>query len=155
MIEVIKRYEKRISDLQFILSVVFLDLLINIVMSHLINILESYFGSAGGLEVKSIPWIIVACLIGPFLESLFVAWLVGMFQRKFKLKKGTVLLITTTIFALLHYYSVIYIIAIFPSLFLQVYSYMYYEGKKLSSFNIMFIIHMLENSIAVIAQFIC
>lgn len=155
MLQLINKYQRKVTDFQYILILVLLEFLLDVIFTAMTPLLEAYFGSLNGQYVTSISMAVFACIVAPFFEPVFVAGLVGLFHKKFKLKKVLVLFLTTFIFALLHNYSILYIIGVFPGLFLLVYSYMYYEGKKISSFNIMLIIHMLDNVIVIISQLIC
>ncbi len=155
MLQLINKYQQKVTDFQYILILVLLELLLDVIFTAMTSLLEPYLGSFNGQYVTSISMAVFVCIVAPFFESLLVSGLVGLFHKKFKLKKVVVLFLTTSIFALLHNYSILYIIEVFPCLFLLVYSYMYYEGKKISSFNIMLLIHMFNNIIIVISQLIC
>mgnify|MGYP004550875497 CR=1 FL=1 len=75
MIETIKRYEKRISDLQFILSVFILNIAIDIAKAPILVVLEQCLGETDGLLEKDIASIIFLCLIAPIKCILIVLFI--------------------------------------------------------------------------------
>ncbi|MEG2993742.1 MAG: CPBP family glutamic-type intramembrane protease [Bacilli bacterium] len=101
-----------------------------------------------GIEIDNNFMYIYIIIIGPIIESIFIiiiTKIVGIFTKN----KFTITIITAVIFACNHTYSLIYIFTVFIPGLTFVYAYMIYDNKdkKLSSFWIMTIIHMIYNLI--------
>ncbi|MEG2787003.1 MAG: CPBP family glutamic-type intramembrane protease [Romboutsia sp.] len=99
-----------------------------------------------GIEIDNNFMYIYIIIIGPIIESIFIiiiTRIVGIFTKN----KFTITIITAVIFACNHTYSLIYIFTVFIPGLTFVYAYMIYDNKdkKLSSFWIMTIIHMIYN----------
>ncbi|WP_353954715.1 type II CAAX prenyl endopeptidase Rce1 family protein [uncultured Clostridium sp.] len=90
--------------------------------------------------------IIFASIVGPIIESFLIIGLINLSKKIIKSKFKYSLLVAL-IFALLHYYSLIYIFCVIPSAIIMVFSYTYYKPKKLSPFWILTLIHMINNFI--------
>ncbi|WP_275936798.1 type II CAAX prenyl endopeptidase Rce1 family protein [Clostridium perfringens] len=80
------------------------------------------------------------------IESFLIIGLINLSKKIIKSKFKYSLLVAL-IFALLHYYSLIYIFCVIPSAIIMVFSYTYYKPKKLSPFWILTLIHMINNFI--------
>ncbi|WP_252233286.1 type II CAAX prenyl endopeptidase Rce1 family protein [Clostridium sp. DSM 1985] len=149
MEEYIKNIEEKLSDVQYILLAVITSFLIKIPLQELIYLCGKYGVDLGARYMdESMAFILInACIIGPILESFLIIFFIWILKDKFHIKKKlNLLLITSVIFALMHYYSIMYIIAIFPDCFIIVYSYLCYRSKKLSSFKVMLLVHMIINT---------
>ncbi|MCX0420142.1 CPBP family glutamic-type intramembrane protease [Clostridium perfringens] len=133
----------------FIISMVALILLIDVVLGQLIDIYiklgGKFIGSNLINESVSVR-IIFASIVGPIIESFLIIGLINLSKKIIKSKFKYSLLVAL-IFALLHYYSLIYIFCVIPSAIIMVFSYTYYKPKKLSPFWILTLIHMINNFI--------
>ncbi|AQS08278.1 CAAX amino terminal protease self- immunity [Clostridium saccharobutylicum] len=148
----IRSIESKLNDVQYILLAVMTSILIEIPLQGLIHLYEKYGGDLGSNYMEhSITFVFISgCIIGPIIESFFIIFLIWILKTKLHIKKKShLLLITSAIFALLHYYSIIYIISVFPGCFIIVYSYLCYAPKKLSSFTVMLLVHIIGNSIEI------
>lgn len=148
-----KEYIKKLNDVQYILLAVITSFLIEIPFKRLIYVYEKHVGNLGTqfAEDSRLYLFISGCIIGPILESFLIIFLIWILKNIFHIeKKLYLLLITSLIFASMHYYSIIYIIVIFPNCFIIVYSYLYYKSKKLSSFTVMLLVHIIQNTIEIL-----
>lgn len=138
-----------LMDFLFIISMVALILLIDVVLGQLIDIYiklgGKFIGSNLINESVSVR-IIFASIVGPIIESFLIIGLINL-SKKFIKSKFKYSLLVALIFALLHYYSLIYIFCVIPSAIIMVFSYTYYKPKKLSPFWILTLIHMINNFI--------
>lgn len=153
MMNYIKNIEEKLNDIQYILLAVITSILIQMPLQGLIYLYEKYGGDFGSqFTGESVIFLLISgCIIGPIIESFFIIFLIWILKDKFHLKKKLHLLLTTSvIFASLHYYSLMYIIVIFPSCFIIVYSYLCYNPKKLSSFSIMLWVHIISNTTVIL-----
>lgn len=138
-----------LMDFLFVISMVALILLIDVVLGQLRDIYIKLGGKFIGSNVinESVSVrIIFASIVGPIIESFLIIGLINLSKKIIKSKFKYSLLVAL-IFALLHYYSLIYIFCVIPSAIIMVFSYTYYKPKKLSSFWILTLIHMINNFI--------
>ncbi len=149
MVGFMNRIQEKISDVEYILIASIISFVLQIPLQILANLYERYFGSINTYSLgKSEVFIwISSILIGPIIESVLLVFLIKVLKNKFHiLKKVKLFIIATVIFTILHYYSFIYIMLVFPNCLIIIYSYMYYKPKKLSSFKIMLFVHMVINT---------
>ena len=157
MMNYIKNIEEKLNDIQYILLAVITSFLIEMPLQGLIYLYEKYGGDFDSQFIgeSRIVLLISACIFGPILESFFIIFLIWILKDKFHVKKKLhLLLITSVIFALMHYYSIMYIIAVFPGCFIIVYSYLCYKPKKLSSFKVMLWVHIISNTTVILLGFL-
>jgi hypothetical protein len=153
MKDYIKSIEAKLNDIEYILLAVITSILIKIPLQVLIYLYEKYGGNLSSYfnGESMISLLISGCFLGPILESFFIFFLIWMLKNKFHVNRKSHLLLTTSvIFASLHYYSLVYIIVIFPSCFIIVYSYLCYKPKKLSSFTVMLWVHIISNTTVIL-----
>jgi hypothetical protein len=153
MRDYIKSIEEKLNDVQYILLAIITSILIKMPLQGLIYLYEKYGGNLGSYfnGESRIFLLISGCIFGPILESFLIIFLIWILKDKFHVKKKLhLLLITSVIFALLHYYSIMYIIVVFPSCFIIVYSYLCYKPKKLSSFTVMLWVHIINNTTVIL-----
>ena len=134
-----------LMDFLFVISMVALILLIDVVLGQLKDIYIKLGGKFIGSNVinESVSVrIIFASIVGPIIESFLIIGLINL-SKKFIKSKFKYSLLVALIFALLHYYSLIYILCAI----IMVFSYTYYKPKKLSPFWILTLIHMINNFI--------
>jgi membrane protease YdiL (CAAX protease family) len=79
------------------------------------------------------------------------------FAKKKEFFRSKPILITTIsalVFALNHYYDLAYVIIVLPIGFILAYPYIVYQTKesKLTAFKVVFIIHMLRNTVSTLVS---
>lgn len=155
--EDLKSYSKKdlkgfFVDIGFIISMCVLMFFINEFLNFIfqnISLIRDNFVGASLLKENLIMKIVLGCVLAPFIESFFIIFIINILGKFIK-SKFLCTLITTLIFAGVHYYSIPYIIMIIPIGGVLVFSYSYYKGKVLSSFWILTLIHILYNLIMVL-----
>ncbi|MPQ44435.1 type II CAAX prenyl endopeptidase Rce1 family protein [Clostridium tarantellae] len=157
MIAYIKKNQKRLTDIQYILLAVILAFLTQIIF-HLFAIIffKDSIDLSSPFVDQSIGFMMIyGCIIAPALESLFIIFIIWILRKIFRVKKKIYLLIITSIiFTSLHNYSLYYMFCIFPVCTIIIYSYLFYKPKNLSSFKIMFYVHVLINIFALALNYL-
>lgn len=138
-------YINNLSTKKFITLSVLLGVISTIPFSIISILFDIPFN---GIEIDDNFMYIYIIIIGPVIESIYIiiiTKIIGIFTKN----KFIITLITAVIFACNHTYSLIYIFTVFIPSLIFVYAYMIYDNKdkKLSSFWIMTIIHMIYNLI--------
>lgn len=151
MKEYIKRCQDKVNDIQFILLLVLISFLIQIPMRWVLFWYLDNGGYYSGPNIYNVLNDIYAVTLGPVIESAMIVAIIWVVENKIHIKKKVhILMITALIFALFHTYSISYMIGVFPLCIIIVYSYMYYKPKKLSSFEVMLWVHILNNLVSVL-----
>lgn len=138
-------YINNLSTKKFITLSVLLGVISTIPFSIISILFDIPFN---GIEIDDNFMYIYIIIIGPVIVSIYIiiiTKIIGIFTKN----KFIITLITAVIFACNHTYSLIYIFTVFIPSLIFVYAYMIYDNKdkKLSSFWIMTIIHMIYNLI--------
>lgn len=155
-----KRIVNKLNDILFIILASICARCSNIPLIPLGDLYEKYIGKVGGPIQQtsgiSKTFIFVgAVILAPIIESLFLILVIRILKSKFKIRKQSyVLIITAIIFSCMHYYSLFYIIVVFIPGLIFVYSYMYYQPKRFSSFWVMTSVHSLYNLVSMVLVFL-
>lgn len=161
MLKKINDYLYKVSDIKFILIMLITSFLIIIPLEPILILTRKLFGELGGptiLKSISFLWkIIILSLLIPFIETLLWQKLpIEIMQKKdfFKSKPILIASISSIVFALNHYYDLAYVIIVLPIGLILAYSYIVYQTKesKLTPFKVVFIIHMLRNTITTLVS---
>lgn len=159
MLKKINDYMYKISDIKFILIMLIVSYLIIIPLEPIIIFIRSIYGESDGpTNIKAMSFLgqmIKLSLIAPFFETLFFQRIpIELMQKKdfFKSKPCLIILISAFLFAVTHYYDIAYIVVVFPIGLILAYSYIIYQKKesKLTAFKVVFIIHMLRNTVSLL-----
>lgn len=152
MKEAIIRIQNKLNDGQYILLAVISSLVIERGLQIFIDIYESRWGNINQPDLGSNVYrILYSCIVGPFIESILIIFLIDILKKIFKIKTNMcIILASTMFFSCMHCYSIIYPILIFPSAFIIIYSYIGYRPKKLTPFLVMLLVHIIKNSLVVL-----
>lgn len=129
---------------------VFLILFIfSILNSYLFNWLNIKFGSQFIIPINSLPKetvFFVAIIFAPLFETATYQWLIlDVVNKNITKKKILSLFISSSIFAISHYYNIIYIFATFIAGLLLGILYYIAESKNRFAFFYVFLFHALHN----------
>lgn len=158
MIKNIKSIENKLTDNQYIILAVIASILSGALIQ--VMVFKAFPNINIGLGINSLLYesivfkIIFMCIVGPVIESGLIIFIIFILKLIHIKRKVSLLIITTIIFSLTHSYSLLYIITILPSCFILIYSYLFYESKKISNFKIMLYIHVLNNTLALILNYL-
>ena len=136
------------NDIQYIFAASTIALLLQVVLQLLVSLCEGYVGGTKTYFMgESKAFILInIILLGPMIESVLLVLLIKLLKNKFHIvKEKNIFIVSTIIFSISHYYDLMYIFLVFPSCFIIIYSYLYYRPKKLSSFKVMLLVHIMIN----------
>lgn len=144
---------KNLSTFKFIITITLSMLLCSSILGLLINILNIKIAETN-LAISKAPLIITflaTVIIAPLLETFIFQYGIIKILRKINILKNnnlTIILISSLIFGLQHFYSLSYIIhTTILGIFLA-YAFVVYERKKTSPFWVVCAIHSLKNFIS-------
>lgn len=154
----IKKFESKLTDNQYIILAVILSLLSGALIQVLLYTIFpniKFNSGINSLLSESIGFkIIFMCIVVPIIESGLIIFIIFILKSIHIKNKVYLLIITTTIFSLTHSYSILYIICVLPLCFILIYSYLFYKSKKLSNLKIMLYIHILNNVLALFLNYL-
>lgn len=139
-------YVNKLNPFKFIL----LAPLLSYISTIPFTLISIYFHTDNGFNPNNgLPLILnifLAIFLVPIVESGIICILTAIISKIFT-NKFYITLVTAIIFSSLHYYSFIYVIAVFIPSIILTYSYLIYKSrnKYLTPIIIMTIIHMLYN----------
>lgn len=149
----------KLNDFQFIILGAFFAYISLIPFSFLADFYEKFVGTIGGPSMfndsNKLFVFTMAVILGPMAESSIIILIIRILKNKLKIGSNIrILILTSIIFSVLHYYSIFYMIVIFIPAVVFIYSYMYYEYKKLTPFWVMTSVHSLYNCIIFVTNFV-
>lgn len=158
-----KKHKSFSSSVYFILLTLVLlklgDYCLNILFSHLV---PHYYSVKGGFNAnfknshQTIITFFNGVLFGPFIETAFFQYFIIKFLKTLdNVKKNEILIImiSSLLFGLSHYYSVYYIMIAFLIGIVLAYSFIVSENFKIRPFWIVFSIHCLFNLMSFLIGF--
>ncbi|MDU1348031.1 CPBP family intramembrane glutamic endopeptidase [Clostridium butanoliproducens] len=153
-------YLKNLSTFKFIIAILILKRVSLLFFSPITYILFSFAKNpnAGPPIYSSFTMfnIIDTCILGPFFETLIFQSLVIFILQKIKGLKNNniiIILISSILFGVAHYYNVAYIFKAFIAGILYAYSYLVYKDKDQHPIWVVTIIHALHNSIVTLLMY--
>ncbi|MEG0844329.1 MAG: CPBP family glutamic-type intramembrane protease [Terrisporobacter sp.] len=154
----IKSIENKLTDNQYIIFAVIASILsgalIQIIVFKVFPNINIDLGINSLLDESIAFKVVFMCIVGPVIESGLIIFIIFILKLIHIKRRVYLLIITTIIFSLTHSYSLLYIITMLPSCFILIYSYLFYESKNLSNFKIMLYIHILNNTLALILNYL-
>ncbi|MEG1132460.1 MAG: CPBP family glutamic-type intramembrane protease [Romboutsia sp.] len=158
MMKNIKSIENKLTDNQYIIFAVIASILsgalIQIIVFKVFPNINIDLGINSLLDESIAFKVVFMCIVGPVIESGLIIFIIFILKLIHIKRRVYLLIITTIIFSLTHSYSLLYIITMLPSCFILIYSYLFYESKNLSNFKIMLYIHILNNTLALILNYL-
>ncbi len=147
---------KKLGQINVLIYVFMSNLIIlffTLVISTILKVEVVANGPISKLE-SELPIIVVYLLLiflMPIVETYVFQKLIIDFILKKKGGKGFAILISAIVFSIFHYYSFTYIFMILPIGIVLATSYVVYKySKKINPFFVVFIIHMINNIMAVL-----
>jgi len=146
MLRIMNKLKSNIPIALF-LSLLIFDNIYIIISSYIINIFDSSITESANLNTSILGIFIISVIIAPLLETFIFQFLVIELLHTFKLDNTTIIFISAALFALSHYYNLIYILIIFlPGLIYATY-YLYLKHNNKNGFLPVFFLHSLSNLI--------
>lgn len=145
-------YINKLNSFKFIISAS----LLSYISTILFTLISLYLNNITKLDVNTVldvntelPLAInlfIAIFLVPIIESGIILVIINLINKFIK-NKVHLLLISAILFSCLHYYSLIYILAVFIPSLIFIYSYLIYKSKNvyLKAIAMMTIIHSLYN----------
>ena len=148
MFEKLKRI--RTKPIGYVVFFVIASIIISIMSGVIVYLMENYTGKEininNNFNRHSISYkFIVGCVVAPLIETYFFQLLPYNYLKNKNVKIPYIILVSSLLFGIAHYYSIPYVIGTFFIGILLISAYAYWQGAKPNKFIIVCVIHSFHN----------
>ncbi|NII85543.1 MULTISPECIES: CPBP family intramembrane glutamic endopeptidase [unclassified Pedobacter] len=141
----------------FIITFSFFLFIVSFLFDYFTELIEFKYGTkiiyTSRITNKEFSYkLVLSCFLAPIIETYFFQKAPYDILKKKNAKKWMIILISSSLFGLVHFSSFAYMLYGFFAGIVLITAYIYWEGLKLNKFIIVFIIHLIHNSLVLFSD---